>query len=276
MHPSPLHGTAASNPAAHAVGPLLRDWRQRRRLSQMELALDAGISPRHLSFIETGRSRPSPQVLLALAERLSVPLRERNTLLLTTGYAPHYPERPLETADMNPVREHLQRLLAAHEPYPGLVLDRYWNAVLVNEAARSLAGLIAPELSAPTLNVYRASLHPEGLARFTVNFDEWAAHLLHNLRRSIEASGDMALVELEREVLAYPGVRAALDASRPESGGPVLLVPCVLDLPLGRLSLFTTLTSFGTPRDVTLDELCVELFYPADEPTERALRALRP
>ena len=272
MSSSPHHGTIAA-PATHAVGPLLRDWRQRRRLSQMELALDAGISPRHLSFIETGRSRPSPQVLLALTERLAVPLRERNTLLLTTGYAPHYPARPLESADMNPVREHLQRLLAAHQPYPGLVLDRYWNAVLANDAAQALAGLIAPGLRTPALNVYRASLHPEGLARFTVNFSEWAAHLLHNLRRSIEASGDAALIELEREVLDYPGVRA-LRHVRQASERPVLLVPCVLDLPLGRLSLFTTLTSFGTPRDVTLDELCVELFYPADESTERALRGV--
>lgn len=266
---------AAAGAAVHPVGPLLRDWRRRRRLSQMELALDAGISPRHLSFIETGRSRPSPQVLLALAECLALPLRERNTLLLTTGYAPHYAQRPLHGDDMRPVREHLQRLLAAHQPYPGLVLDRCWNVVLANPPALALAALVPPALQAPRLNVYRASLHPEGLARLTANFGEWAAHLLLNLRRSIDASGDAELIELEREVLAYPNVRA-LPGRRGAAGErPALLVPCVLDLPGNRWSLFTTLTSFGTPRDVTLDELCVELFYPADTATENALRAAR-
>jgi len=255
---------------ADAVGPLLRDWRSRRRLSQMDLALDAGISPRHLSFIETGRSRPSAQVLLALAERLEMPLRERNLLLLAAGYAPRYAERHLQADAMEPVRGALQRLLDAHDPYPGLVLDRQWNVVLANAAALGLAALLPESLRAPRINVFRASLHPEGLAARTVNFAEWAGYLLDTLRRAAARTGDPALLALAREVEAYPDVRALPRSA--ERATPALLVPCVLDLPAGRVSLFTTLTTFGTPRDVTLDELCIELFYPADRATEAQLR----
>lgn len=269
-----MHSTSLSEglrPEAGAVGGLLRDWRQRRRLSQMELALDTGISPRHLSFIETQRSRPSPEVLMALAQRLEVPLRERNTLLLSAGYAPRYVRRPLQAPEMRPVQEALKRLLDAHQPYPGVVLDRQWNVVLANDAAMALAALVPAQLREPRMNVYRATLHPEGLARLTVNFAEWTQHLVANLRRSIEVSGDAELIALEREVLGYPNVQAVVRTPAP-SHGPALLVPHVLDHPAGRLSLFTTLTSFGTPRDITLDELCVELFYPADEATAQALR----
>lgn len=259
--------------AAPPVGPLVRHWRQRRRLSQMALALDAGLSTRHLSFIETGRSRPSPEVLMAMAQRLDIPLRDRNTLLLAAGYAPRYAQRSLQADDMHSVRDALTRLLDAHQPYPGLVLDGQWNVVLANGAARMLANLLPETLRTPTLNIYRASLHPQGLARFTRNLDEWAVHLVGNLRRSIENTGDPALIALEAEILAYPRIREALRGAS-HGTAQALLVPCLLDLPAGSVSLFTTLTSFGTPQDVTLQELCVELFYPADAASEELLRAM--
>lgn len=257
----------------NAAGHVVRAHRQRRRISQMELALGAGISPRHLSFIETGRSNASSEVLMTLAEQLEMPLRERNSLLLAGGFAPRYAERPLQAPEMQPVMHALQRLLSAHQPYPGLVLDRQWNAVLTNDAAKLLASLLPPHLCEPVINVYRASLHPEGLARFTLNFDEWAEHLLLQLRRSIEVTGDAALLRLEGEVLQYPNV-ATIRRKQRRPTHPSLLVPTMLETPLGRMSMFTTLTSFGTPRDVTLDELCVELFYPADEATESLFRSV--
>lgn len=257
------------------VGTLLRGWRERRRFSQLALALEAGISTRHLSFIETGRARPSAGMLITLAEQLQVPLRERNRLLLAAGHAPRYGERPLDDAAMQKVRGALQRLLSAHDPCPGLVLDRRWNIVLANGAATGLTALLPPFLREPPINVFRASLHPEGLAGLTVNFPVWAGYLLGALDRAAAGAGDDAtLGQLVREVAAYPNV-AALGAQRGRESAPLhdeLLVPCVLDVPAGRLALFTTLTTFGTPRDVTLDELSVELFYPADEATDRLLR----
>lgn len=255
-----------------SVGTLVRQWRQRRRATQMALALDAGLSARHLSFIETGRSRPSPEVLIALAEQLDVPLRERNIMLMAAGHAPRYAQRSLQAPDMRPVHEALTRLLEAHHPYPGLVLDRHWNVVLSNRAAMTLAGLLPESLRTPSLNIYRASLHPEGLARYTRNLEDWSAHLLVHLRRSVESSGDPDLVALEAEVLTYPGMR---EASRRAPNGQGFLVPCLLDLPMARLSLFATLTSFGTPQDVTLQELCVELFYPVDDSSQQVLISLQ-
>lgn len=269
---APLRSPAGEAPPG-GFGALLRDWRQRRRLSQMDLALDVGVSPRHLSFVETGRSRPSPAVLIALAERLEVPLRERNRMLLAAGYAPRYGECSLDAEAMGPVRSALQRLLDAHDPYPGLVLDRQWNVVLANAAAQSLVALLPEALARPPLNIFRVSLHPEGFAAVTANFDEWGRHLVDTLQRLALRGGDPALLALEAEVRAYPNVRALREP--PEPGPAPLLLSCVLDLPDGRLSLFTTLTSFGSPRDVTLDELCVELFYPADAATAAQLRARR-
>lgn len=257
-----------------SAGQLIRYWRRRRHLSQLALALDVGVSTRHLSFIENAKSRPSADMLLALAERLDVPLRERNHILMAGGHAPTFTQRALQSPDMQAVRVALTRLLDAHHPYPGFALDRQWNVVQANRAGMALAELLPASLREPALNVYRASLHPEGLARFTVNFAQWARHLLHNLRTAIDGSGDTDLQQLEAEVLGYPNVQAAL-ASRGDShsaGNQTLLVPCVLDLPMGRLSLFTTLTAFGTPQDITLQELCIELFYPADAETEALLR----
>lgn len=276
MHHADTSTTARRR--AHGVGPLLRDWRTRRRRSQMDLALEAGVSPRHLSFIETGRARPSPETLLALAQCLDVPLRERNGLLLAAGFAPRYGEHGLGQSEMEGVRAALERILAAHDPLPGVVLDRQWNVVLANRGAGLLAQLLPAHLKEPTINVFRASLHPEGIARFTENLAEWAGYLVGSLRRVTARTADPQLAALLKEVSAYPAVREALSAPGADSlrdpQAPVLIVPCVLGLPLGRLSLFTTLTTFGTPRDITLDELCIELFYPADAASAELLRSI--
>jgi transcriptional regulator with XRE-family HTH domain len=254
------------------AGSLLRAWRQRRRLSQMALALDAGVSPRHLSFVETGRSRPSAELLVALAERLQMPLRHRNELLHAAGFAPRFTETRLSSAELANVRGALQRLLDAHDPWPGVALDAHWNVVLANAAALRLASLLPPFLRGPPLNLFRASLHPQGFAALTVNFDEWGRHLLGELQRRAESTEDAAA--LLDEVAGYPNVRALRDrAAAAADAAMPLLLPCVLDVGGQRLSLFTTLAVFGSPRDITLAELTVELFYPADESTAAALRA---
>lgn len=257
------------------IGPLMRDWRTRRGRSQLDLSLDVGVSTRHLSFVENGRSRPSPELVLAVAEHLDVPLRERNTMLLAAGFAPRYSSRPLSDPSMRHVVGSLQRLLDAHDPYPGVVIDRQWNVLLANRAASALTTGLPEEVVQPQVNVFRLCLHPAGLASRTLNFDEWASYLLRQLRRTIMLTGDEQLATIETEVLAYPNLtRAVRDraAGRPDESP--ILVPFVLDVGDGHeLSLFTTLTTFGTPLDVTLDELAVELFFPADEPTELLLRS---
>jgi len=254
-----------------AVGDLLRDWRHRRHRSQMDLALEVGVSPRHLSFVETGRSRPSPEMVLAVARHLEVPLRERNALLLAAGYAPRYHETPLDDAAMARVRSSLQRMLDAHDPYPGVVIDRQWNVVLANQAALQLTVGVPEHLLAPELNVFRMSLHPEGLAARTRNFEDWATYLLGQIRRTVRLTGDEGMAAIEQEVRSYPNVAALPDRPLVEEEPP-LLVPVVLDLGGTDVVLFTTLTTFGTPRDITLDELAVELFFPADDAAEVALR----
>jgi transcriptional regulator with XRE-family HTH domain len=256
-----------------SVGDLMREWRTRRRRSQMDLSLEVGVSTRHLSFVETGRSRPSPELVLAVAEHLDVPLRERNRMLLAAGYAPRFGERGLDDPAMTRVLGSLQRMLDAHDPYPGVVIDRRWDVLAANGAAEGLTAGLPAEVVGDRLNVFRACLHPDGLASVTANFDDWSAYLLRQIRRTVELTGDALLADLEREVLAYPTV-----AGRTPVGptgvddDPPLLVPFRLTTERGELSFFTTLTTFGTPRDVTLDELCVELFFPADDATELQLR----
>jgi transcriptional regulator with XRE-family HTH domain len=244
----------------------------------MDLALDVGVSPRHLSFVETGRSRPSPELLLAVADRLDVPLRERNALLLAAGYAPRYQETSLNAAAMGRVRVALQRLLDTHDPYPGVAIDRLWNVVLSNQAATLLLEGVPDHLLGPPMNVFRLCLHPEGLARRTLNFPEWSAYLLGELRRAAVLSSDPELDRLVEEVSQYPDVVGSggwRDAGPGDSGEPILLVPLRLDTDGVELSLFTTLTTFGTPQDITLSELAVELFFPADEQTDAVLRDTR-
>lgn len=256
------------------VGALLRDWRQRRRRSQLDLALDADVSQRHLSFIESGRSAPSRQMVLRLAEQLDVPLRERNALLLAAGYAPAYAERALDEAAMEPARRVMETILAAHAPHPALAVDRHWRMVAANGCvAPLLAGLDDAALLAPPINVLRLALHPRGLAPRIRNFGEWRAHLLERLRRQVAASGDAALAALLVELAALP----APDPAPPSQPGLVpggVAVPLVLDGPTGTLSLLSTVTVFGTPAEVTLSELAIEAFYPADAETAARLRAL--
>ena len=238
----------------------------------MDLAHEVGVSPRHLSFVETGRSRPSPEVILAIAERLAVPLRERNALLVAAGYAPRYGHTPLDDDAMARVRHTVQRVLDAHDPYPGVVIDRQWNVVLANSAASLLTVGLPDHVLGPTLNVYRVCLHPDGLAAATLNFAEWAAYLLGQLRRGITLTGDPELEQLMDEVRSYPNVAALGPAGRPlVCDEPPIVVPLRLALGGAELSLFTTLTTFGTPSDVTVDELAVELFYPADDATDQLL-----
>lgn len=264
-----------SAPTGTGVGPLVKEWRGRRARSQLDLAYEVGVSPKHLSFVETGRSKPSPELVLALARHLDVPLRERNALLLAAGFAPRFHEAPLDDPSMGRVRSSLQRLLEAHEPYPGVVLDRHWNVVLANTAAGALAAVLPPELAGPPINIFRASLHPDGLALHTRNFEEWATYLLGQLHRQVHLTADPLLQALEEEVTAYPNiVELQAEAKWTEPGeAPALLIPCELDLGGAELSLFTTLTTFGSPRDITLDELAVELFFPADDATEAILRS---
>lgn len=253
---------------ATTVGPLLRDWRERRRRSQMDLALDVGVSPRHLSFVETGRSRPSAELVLALAEGLEVPLRERNALLQAAGHAPRYRQTPLSAPEMQRAMAAIQRILDAHDPYPGVVLDRRWDVVGANAGARRLLEGLPAHLREPVPNIFRLSLHPDGMAARTTNLAEWAAYLLWQLDRTVLLTGDPEVAALAEEVRAYPTVAALPPPTPPEE--PQILLSVQLD---GVLDLFTTLTTFGTPRDITLDELVIELFYPADEVTAAALQA---
>jgi transcriptional regulator with XRE-family HTH domain len=255
------------------VGEMLRAWRAKRRLSQLEVGLTAGVSSRHLSFIETGRARASAELLVALADVLDVPLRERNALLLAAGYAPRYSETPFDAPGMAAMQQAIARVLDAHDPFPGIALDRHWNIVVANRAAHRLVSVVPPELAQPVPNVFRLGLHPRGIAALTANFDDWGRHLLRELQRLADSALDEGAAALLDEVRAYPNVQALLRAPVPLPRLPQLLVPCVLDLGGQRLSLFTTLATFGSPRDVTLAELTVELFYPADAATEAALRA---
>jgi transcriptional regulator with XRE-family HTH domain len=264
--------TAAST-ATPTVGPLLRDWRQRRRLSQLDVSARAAISTRHLSFLETGRARPSREMVLHLAEELAVPLRERNTLLVAAGFAPVYQETPLEDDDMATVRETLQQLLTSHEPNPALIVDRQWNLVLANRAIELMTTGVAEALLTPPVNVIRIALHPEGLAPRIANFEEWSGHLLSRLAREVTATGDAGLAALYDELVAYPGVSAQEHAVPHGDGASRLMVTLRLKSPLGDLAFFSTVATFGTAVDITLAELSIESFFPADASTAATLRA---
>lgn len=264
--------TATTAEAAHSVGGLLREWRRRRRLSQLDLACEAEISTRHLSFLETGRSLPSRDMVLHLAERLDVPLRERNMLLVAAGYAPVFPERPLDDPALSAARRAVDAVLAGHEPHPAVALDRHWTLVAANRAVAPLLDGAAPELLRPPVNVLRLSLHPEGLAPRIANLPEWRAHLLARLRRQIELTADPALAALLEELRAYPGRAEATPAPRGDPSG--VAVPLRLRTREGDLSFLSTTMVFGTPVDVTLSELAIEAFFPADAETPGTLRRL--
>jgi len=267
-----MTGTMVMNRPSR-VGELLREWRQRRRLSQLDLAVEADVSARHLSFVETGRSKPSRELLLHLAGHLDVPLREQNTLLLAAGFAPVYTERALDDPDMTPVREALDRLLGSHEPYPAAVVDGQWDFVSANRTAVTLmGGAVAPELLTPPVNALRVALHPDGLGRHMTNLGEYSAHILHRLHQQAALSQDPGLAALYDELRAYPGVQE----TSPAVHDPVALVFTTMRLRMDDVDLafFSTLATFGTALDVTLAELIVEQFFPADPATEQHLRAL--
>lgn len=252
-------------------GDLLRGWRERRRLTQMELSHRADVSTRHLSFLETGRSTPSREMVLNLAEHLEIPLRERNQLLTAAGFAPVYSRTRLDAPEMEVVRSAIDQVLAGHEPYPALAVDRYWNVVSMNAAAALFAEDVDPALMGPPPNVYRLCLHPDGLASRVVNFPELAHHLLHRLRHDVAVSADPDLAALLEEVASYPTVR---ELERPAIEHNAVVVPVRLRHPRGELSLFTTVATFGTPVDVTVAELALETFFPADAETAGRLNAL--
>lgn len=256
-----------------SFGAQLREWRLRRRLSQLDLAGDAAVSTRHLSFVETGRSMPSREMVLRLADRLEVPLRERNRLLTAAGYAPMYAERPLDDPALRAARAAVELVLKGHEPYPALAVDRHWTLVSYNRAVLPLLAGAAPALLQPPLNVLRLSLHPDGLAPRIVNLAQWRAHLLARLRQQVAASADPTLAALAEELRAYP---APDDAELHDIGDAGVVVPLVLRTAAGVLSFISTTTVFGTPVDVTLSELALETFFPADEATGAALRAALP
>lgn len=263
-----------SHATENRVGGLLRDWRQRRRLSQMDLALEAGISTRHLSFVETGRSRPSPDMVVQLAEQLEVPLRERNELLLAAGYAPRYGARSLNDPALSEVREAVSRVLAAHEPYPAIAVDRHWNLIASNEALGPMLEGVAPELLTPPVNTIRLALHPDGVAPRIINLGEYRADLLHRLDAA-RITGDDTLLELREEMLGYPGPEA------PPAGAGGIESAVTVQLRLApapgddgpELAFFSTITTFGTAVDVTVSELAVEAFFPANPETAARLRA---
>ena len=262
---------AATLPHAN-VGSLIREWRQRRRLSQLDLACEADISTRHLSYVETGRSSPSREMLMHLAERLNVPLRERNLLLTAAGFAPVYRERPLHDPALSSARQAVDLVLKGHEPYPALAVDRHWNMLAHNRSVPLLLAGVDAELLKPPVNVLRLSLHPAGLAPRIVNLAQWREHLFLRLKHQIDASADVVLVDLLHELQALP-----FDAG--QSDGPAIdpsgvAVPLQFRSPQGVMSFIGTTTVFGTPVDVTLAELALETFFPADDHTAELLRRL--
>jgi transcriptional regulator with XRE-family HTH domain len=283
-----MNTTQRSQNNATPIGDLLRTWRQRRRLSQLELACAADISARHVSFMETGRSMPSREMLLRLAERLAIPLRERNPLLLSAGYAPVYSERRLDDPALDQVRKVVDQVLAGHQPYPALAVDRHWTLISANASVGPFLEGAAPHLLQPPVNVLRLGIHPEGLAPRIENFVEWRAHVITRLHHQIDATADPVLVDLLAEFESYPwppGVAGDTASSSHRSGvvtggnardnalGSVV-VPLKLRTPQGSLSFFSTTTIFGTPLDITLAELAIESFFPADAQTARMLADL--
>ena len=252
------------------VGALLREWRQRRRLSQLDLASEADISTRHLSFLETGRALPSRDMVLHLSERLEIPLRERNLLLVAAGYAPVFQERSLADPELQAARAAMELVLQAHAPYPAIAIDRHWTLVAANRSVAPLLAGVDQELLKPPVSVLRLSLHPKGLAPRVVNLAEWRAHLLERLRRQVDVSADAVLVELLKELRGYPAPSQA--PHKPNDAG--VAVPFKLRHGDRVLSFLSTTTVFGTPVEITLSELALESFFPADAETAEAVKTL--
>ncbi|MFF8593695.1 helix-turn-helix domain-containing protein [Streptomyces sp. NPDC015220] len=273
---------AVLSPAASAVpsagpgvGPLLRAWRERRRVSQLELALRADSSARHISFVETGRSRPSEEMVLRLAEHLEVPVRERNALLLAAGYAPHYPETPLNDPALGALREGLERLILGYEPYPALVVDAHYDVVTANRGITMLLEGVPESLLAPPLNAMRLTLHPEGLAPRIHNLREWRGHLLAQMERQIALHRSGTLRALYEEVAAYPVPEAGHGVvEEPDQDVPYFALPMRIEHEGRVLSFVSSISTFNTPMDVTVAELAIETFLPADPATVKYLHSM--
>ncbi|WP_371668268.1 helix-turn-helix transcriptional regulator [Streptomyces sp. NBC_00289] len=273
--PTVSSGTAAApvtTSADQGVGPLLRAWRERRRVSQLELALRADSSARHISFVETGRSRPSEEMVLRLAEHLDVPVRERNALLLAAGYAPHYPQTPWEDPALDALREGMERLIRGYEPYPALVVDATYRVVAANRGVMLLLDGVPESLLAPPLNAMRLTLHPEGLAPRIRNLREWRGHLLAQMERQIALHRSRPLRELYEEVAAYPVPRTR-DEERPAESVAYFALPMRVEHKGRTLSFVSSISTFNTPMDVTVAELAIETFLPADPATAEYLRS---
>lgn len=257
------------------VGSVLREWRERRGLSQLALALHGGISARHLSFIETGRSKPGRDVLLRITDGLELPLRERNEVLLAAGYAPVFPELSLQDPALTPVREALDLIVAGHEPYPSVVVDRYWNIVAASSVMILVGQVVDPTLLEPPVNAMRAGLHPKGLAPWIINLAETRAYFLGRLERQVAITGDPTLAALLEEVASYPAPEDVPDPTELPKAGTILTPQIRIRSPDGsELSLFATVLTFGTAVDVTTSELSIELGFPADASTAQMLKSL--
>ena len=252
-----------------AFGSLLREWRQRRRLTQLDLGLQADVSARHLSFLETGRSKPSRDMVLHLSEELDVPLRGRNELMMAAGFAPAYTEHALDDAELGDVQRSLRRILDGHEPFPAVLVDGSWNLVTANRAVALLTELVDPELLTPPVNVLRVSLHPRGLAPHVVDLEEYAAHLVSRLRRQAERAATTGLRALLNELVGYCRDAGIDPAAQPRDR---IVLPLRLRHPDQELTLFSTISVLGAPLDVTLEEVAIESFFPADDTTAAYLR----
>jgi transcriptional regulator with XRE-family HTH domain len=258
---------------AQTVGGLLKTWRERRRRSQLDLALDAEISTRHLSFVETGRARPSREMILLLAENLEIPLRERNKILIAAGFAPQFSEKTFDDVSFAAARRAIELILKAHEPFPALAVDRHWNMVAANKTVPLMLEGVAAKLLAPPVNVLRLSLHADGLARRIVNLGEWREHLLTRLKKQVADTADFGLEELLKELGGYEikGERAEKSAKFEDS----IVVPLKIETDFGLLSFISTTTVFGTPVDVTVSEIALETFFPADDRTREVFSLLK-
>ena len=256
-----------------SVGAMVKSWRELRRLSQLDLAVEAEISQKHLSFIESGRSAPSREMVLHLAEQLDVPLRERNAMLLAAGFAPAFQHRPLDDPTLALAKASMERLLKAHEPYPALAFDRHWNVISANQAVWSLLSVVSEDLLKPPVNLLRVSLHPAGLAPHIINLAEWQCHLMNQLRRQWRITRDAALDALLKELSVYPSAASGESLRQESTPADGIAIPLRLMTPRGTLSLLSAVTVFGTAMEITLSELTLEAFYPADEFTRAALSA---
>ncbi|MFJ5260378.1 helix-turn-helix domain-containing protein [Streptomyces sp. NPDC088387] len=275
-HPSP----PAAASTDRGVGSLLRAWREQRRVSQLELALRADSSARHISFVETGRARPSEEMVLRLAEHLEVPVRERNALLLAAGYAPRYPETPLDDPALDTLRDGLERLIQGYEPYPALVVDALYQVVAANRGILMILDGLPEHLLTPPVNAMRITLHPEGLAPRIRNFPEWRGHLLAQMERQIALRRSDRLRELYEEVAAYPVPESETTATAPDGEPPqdvpYFALPMRLEHEGRTLSFVSSISTFNTPMDVTVAELAIETLLPADPATVKYLHALSP